>query len=116
MNPAENHGPTPPRNPDEALETVLRTYGRPTRPDGTPLPLRVREFSVGYLVYATAPPLPPADGIPQPAAPGGSCFIVAKDTGQTTPVPNYPPDQAIDVYLRHVQRLAPDAAQRPADS
>ncbi|MFI5657847.1 hypothetical protein [Streptomyces sp. NPDC051684] len=41
---------------------------------------------------------------------------MAKDTGQTTPVPNYPPDRAIDVYLRHVQRLAPDAAQRPTDS
>lgn len=91
--------PNPPASAEQALAIVRSQYAQPTLPDGTLVPLRVHEFDIGYLVYADFPP-PPADasGRPQPVQPGGSNIIVAKDTGTTTTVPNYPAETAIALY------------------
>ncbi|GAA2286273.1 hypothetical protein GCM10010145_65980 [Streptomyces ruber] len=90
--------PVPPTTPEEALAIVRSRYAQPTLPDGTAAPLHVHEFDLGYLVYATFPPTTDAAGRPQPAPPGGSKIVVAKDTGETVTVPNYPTEAAVDLY------------------
>ncbi|MFI5552788.1 hypothetical protein [Streptomyces sp. NPDC051738] len=90
--------PTPPTTPEQALAIVRNRYAQPKLPDGTPATLHVHEFDIGYLVYATFPPTTDASGRPLPAAPGGSQVIVAKDTGETVVVPNYPVETAIAHY------------------
>ena len=104
MSPDESSGPT---TPDDALAIVHSQYAQPKLPDGTPVPLRVHEFDIGYLVQADFPP-PPADasGQPQPAQPGGSNVIVDKATGETTTVPNYPAETAIALYREQRRRQA----------
>ncbi|MFI9048462.1 hypothetical protein [Streptomyces sp. NPDC053427] len=93
-----------PANPDEALESVRRQFGQPRSFDGTLAPLHVEEFDLGYLVYATFAKPVDKNGRPVPAPPGGSNFVVAKDTGKISTVPNYPPDQAIALYRKQRQR------------
>lgn len=90
--------PTPPTTPEQALSIVRSRYALPRLPDGTPAPLTVHEFDIGYLVHATFPPVTDASGRPLPAPPGGSKIIVAKDTGETVTVPNYPSETAIALY------------------
>ncbi|SDP65785.1 hypothetical protein SAMN04487981_13159 [Streptomyces sp. cf386] len=96
--------PTPPTTPEQALAIVRSRYAQPRLPDGTPAPLHVHEFDIGYLVYATLPPIADASGRPRPAAPGGSKVIVAKDTGETVAVPNYPVETAIALYRRQARQ------------
>ncbi|MFJ6748491.1 hypothetical protein ACIQNI_09900 [Streptomyces sp. NPDC091266] len=89
-----------PASPEEALELVRGAFGQPHSADGTPAPLQVREFDLGYLVYAVFAKPVDKQGRPVPAPPGGSSFVVAKDTGQISTLPNYPPDQAIALYRK----------------
>ncbi|MFF3338291.1 hypothetical protein [Streptomyces flavidovirens] len=91
---------------EQALEIVRSRYAQPMLPDGTPAPMHVHEFDIGYLVYATFPPTTDAAGRPRPSPPGGSKIVVAKDSGETVTVPNYPNDKAIALYRRQHQ---PDA-------
>jgi hypothetical protein len=95
-------GPQPvPGNAEEALELVRRRFGQPTLPDGTPAPMRVHEFDLGYVVYTVVPKPTGPGGVPLPAPPGGSNFVVAKDNGEIATVPNYPPEQAAQVFRKH---------------
>ncbi|MFJ8672609.1 hypothetical protein [Streptomyces sp. NPDC093589] len=89
---------TPPATPEQALDIVRSHYARPKLPDGTPATLHVHEFDIGYLVYATYPPTTDAAGGRQPAPPGGAKIVVAKDTGETVTVPNFPTESAIALY------------------
>ncbi|MFE3654060.1 hypothetical protein [Streptomyces sp. NPDC059122] len=89
-----------PTNSDEALEIVRTAFGEPRSFDGSPAPLQVREFDLGYLVYATYAKPVDANGRPLPTPPGGSSFVVAKGTGTISALPNYPPDQAIALYRK----------------
>lgn len=103
-NPAPLQDPAPPHTPEEALAIVRSRYAQPKLPDGTPAPMHVHEFDIGYLVYATFPPAPDVTGRPQPSAPGGSKIVVAKDTGETVTVPNYPTEAAIALYRKQQAR------------
>lgn len=89
--------PRPPANADEALEAARAEF-RPRLPDGSPAPLRVQEFDLGYLVYPVLPPHDPSSG---PPALGGSHVVVSKATGKLGYVPNFPPDMAIETYRRN---------------
>ncbi|MFF0733937.1 hypothetical protein ACFYVK_20205 [Streptomyces chartreusis] len=95
--------PAPPTTAEQALAIVRGRYAQPKLPDGTPAELRVEEFDIGYLVYAVFPPITDAAGRPQPAPPGGSKIVVAKDTGETVTVPNYPTQTAIALYRKQRQ-------------
>ncbi|MEV6027969.1 hypothetical protein [Streptomyces sp. NPDC052036] len=99
----------PPTTPEEALAIVRSRYAQPKLPDGTPAALNVHEFDIGYLVYAAFPPTTDAEGRPQPSAPGGSKIVVAKDTGETVTVPNFPTEAAIALYRRQRQAQQPNA-------
>ncbi|MEU6099031.1 hypothetical protein [Streptomyces sp. NPDC047079] len=101
--------PAPPTTPEEALAIVRSRYAQPKLADGSPAPLHVHEFDIGYLVYATFPPTTDAEGRPRPAPPGGSKIVVAKDTGETVTVPNYPTEAAIALYRRQREAHRPDA-------
>lgn len=90
--------PTPVTTPEQALAIVRGRYAQPKLPDGTPAPLHVHEFDIGYVVYAAVPPTTDTSGRPKPVAPGGSKVIVARDTGETVTVPNYPVEEAIALY------------------
>ncbi|MEU7258604.1 hypothetical protein AB0B21_22725 [Streptomyces rimosus] len=100
--------PTPPTTPEEALALVLGRYARPQLADGSPAPMHVHEFDIGYLVYPTYPSTEPVDPTapPAPAPPGGANVIVAKDTGEMVTVPNVDDDSAIASYRRHRARTA----------
>ncbi|MFD7666475.1 hypothetical protein [Streptomyces sp. NPDC059788] len=91
---------TPPATAEEALAIVRSRYAQPRLADGSPAPMHVHEFDIGYLVYATFPPTEPVDPTapPMPPPPGGANIVVAKDTGETTTVPNFPPEAAIALY------------------
>ncbi|MEW9518561.1 hypothetical protein [Streptomyces tubercidicus] len=97
--------PAPPTTPDEALAIVLSRYAEPKLADGSPAPMQVEEFDIGYLVYPEYPDTTDDSGVPQPAQPGGATIIVAKDTGETVTVPNLPTDSAIALYRQ--QRQSP---------
>jgi hypothetical protein len=101
--------PAPPNTPEQALAIVRSRYAQPKLPDGTPAPMHVHEFDTGYLVYATFPPTTDATGQRQPSPPGGSKIVVAKDTGETVAVTNYPTETAIALYRRQHQARRPNA-------
>lgn len=91
-----------PTSAEEALE-IARTEYTPVWPDGTPAPLRVREFDIGYLVYAKLAPHPrstPTGERRRPRSPGGICVVVAKDTGEICRVPLRPPADSIALYRK----------------
>lgn len=94
--------PTAPTTPEQALAIVRSRYAQPKLPDGTPAPMHVHEFDIGYLVYATSPDTAGTDGAgnPLPAPPGGGNIVVAKDTGETVSVPNFPTEAAIALYKK----------------
>lgn len=94
----DNPATPPPTTPEQALALVRSRYAEPTLPDGTAAEMRVEEFDIGYLVYAVFPPVTDAAGRPRPAPPGGSKIVVAKETGETVTVPNYPTEAAIALY------------------
>lgn len=97
----------PPSTPEQALAIVRSRYAQPKLPDGSPAPLHVHEFDIGYLVYATFPRTTGTDaaGNPLPAPPGGAKIVVSKDTGETVTVPNFPTEAAIALYRQ--QRPSP---------
>ncbi|TJZ59097.1 hypothetical protein FCH28_02890 [Streptomyces piniterrae] len=105
---SDNNSPTDPQaaptNAEEALESVRRQYGQPRSFDGSLAPLHVQEFDLGYLVYATFAKPVDQNGRPVPAQPGGSNFVVAKDTGKISTVPNYPPEQSIALYRKQREK------------
>jgi hypothetical protein len=107
--PMASENPAPSITPEQALAIVRSRYAQPKLPDGTPAPMHVHEFDIGYLVYATFPPTMDATGRPQPAPPGGSKIVVSKDTGETVTVPNYPIETAIALYRRQHQSRRPNA-------
>ncbi|MGG2463164.1 hypothetical protein ACO0M4_25695 [Streptomyces sp. RGM 3693] len=90
--------PTPPASPAEALAIFRSRFAQPKLADGSPVPLHVHEFDIGYLVYRTYPTPTDAAGRPMPPPPGGAKVIVAKDTGETYTVPNLPTESAIALY------------------
>ncbi|MET9967257.1 hypothetical protein ABZZ80_15375 [Streptomyces sp. NPDC006356] len=100
---SDHPAPAPPTTTEQALAIVRSRYAQPKLPDGTAAELRVEEFDIGYLVYAVFPPVTDATGRPQPAPPGGSKIVVAKDTGETVTVPNYPTEAAIALYRKQRQ-------------
>ncbi|MCM2579853.1 hypothetical protein [Streptomyces meridianus] len=105
MNPSPEpaaSAPRPPANADEAL-AMARAEFQPLLPDGTPAPLHVQEFDLGYLVYAV---FPRHEDTTAPPTLGGSHVVVSKTTGKLGYVPNFPPETAIETYRRH---YAPDA-------
>ncbi|KWT60969.1 hypothetical protein ADL21_15830 [Streptomyces albus subsp. albus] len=102
------HTPAPPTTPEEALAIVLSRYAHPKLADGSPAPMHVDEFDIGYLVYPSYPPTEPVDPAvpPMPAPPGGVKVVVAKDTGEMVTVPNVANESAIASYRRHRARIA----------
>jgi hypothetical protein len=94
-----------PKSAEEALE-IARTQYAPVWPDGTSAPLRVREFDIGYLVFAKLPPLPEAPATeggrrrPRMRSPGGTCVVVCKESGRICRLPMRPPEDAIVLYRR----------------
>ncbi|MGW8972480.1 hypothetical protein [Streptomyces platensis] len=97
--------PAPPTTPEEALAIVHSRYAEPTLADGSPAPMHVEEFDIGYLVYPEYPDTLDDSGEPQPAPPGGTMIIVSKDTGETVTIPNLPTESAIALYRQ--QRRSP---------
>ncbi|MGY5123869.1 maleylpyruvate isomerase N-terminal domain-containing protein [Streptomyces nigrescens] len=94
-------GPVP-TSVEEALEMAHAAYA-PDWPDGTPAPLRVREFDIGYLVHAKLPPHPkttPAGERQRPRSPGGTCVVVAKNNGEICRVPLRPPSDTIALFRK----------------
>ncbi|MFE1173577.1 hypothetical protein [Streptomyces sp. NPDC058773] len=85
--------PAPPTTPEEALAIARSRQAQPTLADGSPAPMRVKEFDIGYLVYATFPPT-------EPRSFGGSHLVISKTDGALTFVPNFPPDSAIAQYRK----------------
>ncbi|QIY55420.1 hypothetical protein HEP86_13845 [Streptomyces sp. RPA4-5] len=98
--------PTPPATPEEALAIVRSHYAEPKLADGSPAPMHVEEFDIGYLVYPEYPDSLDDSGEPQPAPPGGATIIVSKDTGETVTVPNLPTETAIALYRQQRQSRA----------
>ncbi|MEU8684726.1 hypothetical protein [Streptomyces sp. NPDC048611] len=101
--PPPHGGPRPvPASAEEALE-IGRGHFPAVWPDGEEPTLRVHEFDLGYLVYPVFPPRPPGA---YPRDPGGSHIVVAKADGGISALPNYPPEQAAELYRRHFHREA----------
>lgn len=90
--------PAPPASAEDALAIVRSRCAVPKLPDGTPAPLRVHEFDIGYLVYPTFPRPDAASGRSRLGPLGGSKVVVAKDSGETVWVPNLPTASAIALY------------------
>ncbi|WP_405725574.1 hypothetical protein OG607_21165 [Streptomyces sp. NBC_01537] len=89
--------PTVPTGPEDALAIARATF-QPRWPDGTLAPLHVHEFDIGYLVYAS---FPPVTDLSRPPEPGGSHLVISKRDGELSYVPNLPPETAIAVYRKH---------------
>ena len=86
----------------EALEIGRNHFPR-VWPGGEEPTLHVHEFDIGYLVYPVFPPRDPAAG---PRDPGGSHIVISKADGEVSALPNYPPEQAVEVYRSHFRREA----------
>ncbi|GAA3174741.1 MULTISPECIES: hypothetical protein [Streptomyces] len=89
-------GPVP-RSADEALE-IGRNHFPPVGAPGGPTGLFVHEFDEGYLIHPGRP-LPDDPSAP-PAQPGGSNVVIAKEDGEVTFLPNFPPPEAVKLYHR----------------
>ncbi|MEU5207887.1 hypothetical protein [Streptomyces sp. NPDC020742] len=97
VGPAEGAPRPVPTSADEALEIGRQHFPEAGSPGG-PTSLFVHEFDTGYLVYAGWPA--PEDPTAPPASPGGSNVAISKINGDVTPLPNFPPEEAVDVYHR----------------
>ncbi|MFD7920476.1 hypothetical protein ACFV3R_14775 [Streptomyces sp. NPDC059740] len=86
-----------PTSQEEALEIGRQHFPAPGSPGG-PTNLFVHEFDAGYLVHASWPP--PEDPQAPPAEPGGSNVVISKINGDVTFVPNFPPEEAVELYHR----------------
>ncbi|MFF9479948.1 hypothetical protein [Streptomyces sp. NPDC014733] len=89
-------GPVP-RSADEALE-IGRNHFPPVGAPGGPTGLFVHEFAEGYLIHAGRPS-PEGPDVP-PAQPGGSHVVIAKENGELTFLPDFPPPDAVALYRR----------------
>ncbi|MGP8301920.1 hypothetical protein ACTPOK_29165 [Streptomyces inhibens] len=95
---AEDGAPKPvPTSQDEALEIGRQHFPEVGSPDG-PSALFVHEFDVAYLVHASWP-APEAPDAP-PSDPGGSNVAISKVNGDVTFLPNFPPEEAVELYHR----------------
>lgn len=95
---APGGGPQPvPTSQDEALEIGRRHFPTVGAPGG-PSALFVHEFDVGYLVHASWPAQ--EDPEAPPAEPGGSNVAISKVNGDVTFLPNFPPEEAVELYHR----------------
>ncbi|MFF8783485.1 hypothetical protein [Streptomyces sp. NPDC015125] len=110
--PYEPHGPSPahrsradrrpiPTDADGALE-IGRGHFPGVWPGGEEPVLHVHEFDIGYLVYPVFPPR--EDPTASPRDPGGSRLVISKADGEVSALPNYPPEQAVELYRRHFRR------------
>ncbi|MGW8552006.1 hypothetical protein [Streptomyces tubercidicus] len=99
--PQEGQRPIP-ASADEALE-IGRGHFPSIWPGGEEPTLHVHEFDLGYLVY---PVFPPRDPNAYPRDPGGSHIVISKADGAVSALPNYPPEQAIELYRSHFRREA----------
>ncbi|MEU9114331.1 hypothetical protein AB0D04_21725 [Streptomyces sp. NPDC048483] len=89
-----------PASAEEAL-AVARTRFQPLWEDGSPAPLHVEEFDIGYLIYAEFPPV--EDPFTELSY-GGSNLVIAKADGALSYVPNFPPESAIELYRTRYRR------------
>ncbi|MEU9114522.1 hypothetical protein AB0D04_22690 [Streptomyces sp. NPDC048483] len=97
-NQPESERPVP-TNAEEAL-AIGRARFEALCDDGTPAPLYVQEFDIGYLIYAVFPPPAAPDDLPSF---GGSHLVISKADGALSYVPNYPPESAIELYRERHQ-------------
>ncbi|AZS71724.1 hypothetical protein DDE74_12855 [Streptomyces lydicus] len=88
---------TVPANADEALEIGREHYPEVGSPGG-PSGLFVHEFDIGYLIHASWPPA--EDPTAPPAEPGGSNVVISKIDGEVSFLPNFPPEDAVELYHR----------------
>ncbi|GFE24838.1 hypothetical protein RB199_03360 [Streptomyces libani] len=88
---------TVPANADEALEIGREHYPEVGSPGG-PSGLFVHEFDIGYLIHASWPPA--EDPTAPPANPGGSNVVISKADGEVSFLPNFPPEEAVELYHR----------------
>lgn len=101
---AADGAPQPvPTNETEALEIGRRHFPRLGSPGG-PVGLSVHEFDIGYLIRAGWPRR--ENPTARPSQPGGSNVVIAKDDGEVTFLPNYPPKEAVALYHRLRSRRA----------
>ncbi|MGI5257693.1 hypothetical protein ACWDBF_17525 [Streptomyces angustmyceticus] len=97
-------GPEPlPTNEAEAL-VIGRQYFSEVGSPGGPSALFVHEFDIGYLILASWPR--PEDPTAPPADPGGSHVVISKTDGEVTFVPNFPPEDAVELYHQILDRRA----------
>ncbi|TSB15687.1 hypothetical protein [Streptomyces benahoarensis] len=94
---AQTTGGPVPHSADEALE-IGRNHFPPVGSPGGPTGLFVHEFDEGYLIHAGWPL--PEDPSAPPAQPGGSNVVIAKEDGEVTFLPNFPPPEAVKLYHR----------------
>lgn len=84
-----------PATAEEAL-AIGRGHFPGVWPGGEKPALHVQEFDIGYLIYPVFPPR--EDPTAYPRDPGGSHI------GAVSALPNYPPEQAVELYRRHFRR------------
>ncbi|KOG47734.1 hypothetical protein ADK74_10270 [Streptomyces decoyicus] len=72
---------------------------------GGPAELYVHEFDIGYLIHAGWPA--PEDPTARPSDPGGTHIVISKIDGKVADVPNFPPEDAVELYR---ESYAPDSA------
>ncbi|MGW2627992.1 hypothetical protein ACWC2K_01470 [Streptomyces chattanoogensis] len=84
-----------PANEADALEIGRRHFPEVGSPGG-PSGLFVHEFDIGYLIHASWPRR--EDPTAPPSEPGGSNVIIAKADGEVSFVPNFPPEDAVELY------------------
>lgn len=84
---------TPPTTPAEALAIVRSRYAEPTLADGSPAPMQVEEFDIGYLVYAEYPDALDASDEPQPPRPAAQTSSWPRTPAKPSPCPTSPPRQ-----------------------
>lgn len=91
-------GPHPlPTNEAEALEIGQKHFPEVGSPGG-PTDLYVYEFDIGYLIHAGWPANEDATG--RPSDPGGSNIVISKIDGEVARVPNFPEEDAAELYRR----------------
>ena len=91
-------GPEPlPRNEVEAL-AIGRKYFPEVGSQGGPAKLHVHEFDIGYLIRAGWPAV--GDPTARPSRPGGSNVVISKIDGTVSHLPNFPPEEAVELYHR----------------
>ncbi|WP_406217727.1 hypothetical protein [Streptomyces decoyicus] len=95
-------GPDPlPTNEAEALVIGRQHFPEVGSPGG-PSELYVHEFDIGYLIHAGWPA--PEDPTARPSEPGGTNVVISKIDGEVADVPNFPPEDAVELYRESYAR------------